>query len=122
MGPSLHILWAGGPPPEAHRAALTSAAELVVSEEPLEAMRVSNETDFDAAVVDLDALKGGAFTLLRHLRARASRRHMPVVFWSANGTAEERIKAFSAGADDVAEPAVNANELLARIQRGLSLR
>jgi len=122
MGASLHILWAGSEPPLAHRSALTAAGEVAHAAEMLDGMRLSNETDFDAAIVDLDALHDGAFTLLRHLRARASRRHMPVLFWSAKGRLEERVKAFTAGADDWVEPAIDPNELLARIQRGLSLR
>jgi diguanylate cyclase (GGDEF)-like protein len=88
----------------------------------LQGLRASNENDFDAAVIDLDELRDGAFTLLRHLRARSSRRHMPVLFWSAKGAVEERVKVFAAGADDWVAPEVDPTELLARIQRGLSLR
>jgi diguanylate cyclase (GGDEF)-like protein len=122
MAEPLYILWAGLEPSLAHRSALGSVGSITHAPELLDGLRVTNEADFDAAIIDVDTLADGAFTLLRHLRVRSSRRHMPVLFWSAKGAAEDRVKAFSAGADDWVEPDIDANELLARIQRGLSLR
>src|SRR5205823_1551926 len=63
-----------------------------------------------------------AFTLLRHLRTRASRRYMPVFFWSSRGTTEERVKALVAGADDCVHGSIDAQELIARLMRCLALR
>jgi diguanylate cyclase (GGDEF)-like protein len=101
---------------------LAAAGTISHAPELIDGLRISNDCDFDAAIIDVDALSDGAFTLLRHLRVRSSRRHMPVLFWSARGTGAERVKAFSAGADDWVEPGVDPHELLARIERGLSLR
>jgi diguanylate cyclase (GGDEF)-like protein len=122
MAVPLQILWAGVEPSLAHRSALGSVGTISHAAELLDGLQISNETDFDAAIVDVDALADGAMTLVRHLRVRSSRRHMPVLFWSAKGSAADRVKGFSAGADDWVEPDVDPQELLARIQRGLSLR
>ncbi|MBK7864074.1 MAG: diguanylate cyclase [Archangiaceae bacterium] len=85
-------------------------------------MRLSNDIDFDAAIIDAEALQEGAFTLLRHLRARSSRRYMPVLFWSSRGAVEDRVKALVAGADDWVHASIDAQELLARLMRSLGLR
>jgi two-component system, cell cycle response regulator len=121
MGASLHILWAGTAP-AAHVDALNVAGSVKEATELIDAMRLSNEIDFDGAVIDVESLSEGAFTLLRHLRARTSRRYMPVIFWSSGGEVEERVKAFAAGADDWVHASIDAQELLARLMRGLGLR
>jgi diguanylate cyclase (GGDEF)-like protein len=121
MGASIHILWAGGAAP-AHVEVLKAAGDVSPAADLLVAMRVVNEIDFDAAVIDVDALWDGALTLLRHLRARSSRRYMPVIFWSAKASVEQRVEAFTAGADDWVDPAVAPAELLGRLMRVLSLR
>ena len=121
MGASLQILWAGTAP-AAHVDALNVAGSVKEAVELIDAMRFSNEADFDGAVIDVESLAEGAFTLLRHLRARTSRRYMPVIFWSSGGSVEERVKAFAAGADDWVHASIDAQELLARLMRGLGLR
>jgi diguanylate cyclase (GGDEF)-like protein len=121
MAATLHILWAGTAP-AAHVDALNVAGKVSEASELLDAMRLSNEIDFDGAVIDTDALQEGAFTLLRHLRARSSRRYLPILFWSSRGMIEDRVKALVAGADDWVHASIDAQELIARIMHGLSLR
>ncbi|MBL8957471.1 MAG: diguanylate cyclase [Myxococcaceae bacterium] len=121
MAGQIHILWAGTAP-SAHVDALNVAGSVAEARELLDAMRLSNEIDFDAAVIDVEQLSEGAFTLLRHLRARTSRRYMPIFFWSSGGATDERVKAFAAGADDWVHGSIDAQELLARLMRGLGLR
>ncbi len=121
MAGQIHILWAGTAP-AAHVDALNVAGTVSEARELLDAMRLSNEVDFDAAIIDVEALSEGAFTLLRHLRARTSRRYMPVFFWSSGGGTDEHVKAFAAGADDWVHASIDAQELLARLMRGLGLR
>src|SRR5206468_2420400 len=87
------------------------------AQELIDAMRLSNELNVAAAIIDHGAFADQAFTLMRHLRARASRRHTPIVFWSS-----DPVKALAAGADDCVLPGVAPLELAARLQRGLATR
>ncbi len=122
MGAALHILWAGGTPPPQHLDALSGVAEVITAPEAPDAIRLTDEAELDAAIIDPDVLKDGALTLLRHLRARSSRRHLPILFWSNDPSPEARVAAFAAGADDWVTPQTDPSELVARVHHGLSLR
>src|SRR4051794_3474906 len=121
MGGSIHILWAGQAP-DAHAGALGALGEVSTASSLIDAMRIANEVELDAAVIDPQLLSDGAFTLLRHLRSRSSRRYLPVIFWGASATAELRVQALVAGGDDFVDATVSPDELVARLTRALSVR
>ena len=121
MSHSLQILWAGAPQ-SAQLEALQTIATVRTAGDILDAMRLSNDIEFDAAVVDTDKLADGAKSLLRHLRVKSAKRYLPVAFVGPDDAVEARLSAFSAGVDDWMPSSVDARELVARMTRVTSLR
>ena len=77
-------------------------------------LALGQSTDYDAAVVDvmLPALDG--ISLVKRLRA--ARRSVPVLFLSAKGSVEDRVRGLQAGGDDYLTKPFAFSELLARVQ------
>lgn len=71
-------------------------------------------TDFDAAVVDIMLPKLDGLSLVRRLRA--SRRQVPVLFLSAKGSVDDRVRGLQSGGDDYLTKPFAFSELLARVQ------
>lgn len=71
-------------------------------------------TDFDAAVVDVMLPKLDGLSLVRRLRA--SRRQLPVLFLSAKGSVDDRVRGLQSGGDDYLTKPFAFSELLARVQ------
>jgi two-component system, OmpR family, response regulator len=71
-------------------------------------------TDYDTAVVDIMLPKLDGISLVRRLRA--ARKVTPVLFLSAKGSVDDRVKGLQAGGDDYLTKPFAFSELLARIQ------
>jgi DNA-binding response OmpR family regulator len=70
---------------------------------------------FDVVVLDLALSGGGGFELCRELQRDARHADTAIVFLAAGGDAEQRIAAFSVGADDWLEKPIDRRELRARV-------
>jgi two-component system OmpR family response regulator len=79
-----------------------------------EASALASATPYDAAVVDIMLPKLDGLTLVRNLRRDGVR--VPVIFLSAKGSVEDRIKGLRAGGDDYLAKPFSFAELLARVQ------
>ncbi|WP_442888587.1 response regulator transcription factor [Congregicoccus parvus] len=75
---------------------------------------LADTTEFDAAVVDVMLPKLDGLSLVKRLRARRST--LPVLFLSARGTVEDRVRGLQAGGDDYLTKPFAFSELLARVQ------
>jgi len=75
---------------------------------------LAQTTDFDVAIVDIMLPKLDGISLVR--RIRANRRQTPVLFLSAKGSVDDRIKGLQAGGDDYLTKPFAFSELLARVQ------
>ena len=118
---AFRLLWAGAISPP-HHEALTAAGIVASGESLLEAMRLSSELELDAAVLNFDSLGAEGLGLLRHLRSRASNRHLPVLIFTDRASPELRLDVFASGGDDLVSSEIRPEELLARVFKGLSLR
>ncbi len=79
-----------------------------------EAVMLADTTAFDAAVVDVMLPKLDGLSFVKRLRARRS--VLPVLFLSARGTVDDRIRGLQAGGDDYLTKPFAFSELLARLQ------
>jgi two-component system OmpR family response regulator len=79
-----------------------------------EAAMLADTTGFDAAVVDIMLPKLDGLSLVKRMRAR--RNALPVLFLSARGTVDDRVRGLEAGGDDYLTKPFAFSELLARLQ------
>ena len=79
-----------------------------------EAYALASATAYDAAVVDIMLPKLDGLTLVQNLRHEKVK--MPVIFLSARGSVEDRIKGLQSGGDDYLVKPFSFAELLARLQ------
>jgi two-component system OmpR family response regulator len=79
-----------------------------------EALILASETNYDAAVVDIMLPKLDGISLVQQLRAKGIR--TPVIFLSAKGSVEDRVRGLQSGGDDYLTKPFSFTELLARIQ------
>ena len=77
-------------------------------------LALAQSTDYDAAVVDIMLPGLDGISLVKRLRA--ARRPVPVLFLSARGSVDDRVKGLQAGGDDYLTKPFAFSELLARIQ------
>lgn len=79
-----------------------------------EALVLATTTEFDAAIVDVMLPKLDGLSLVKRLRAQRS--VLPVLFLSARGTVDDRVRGLQAGGDDYLTKPFAFSELLARVQ------
>jgi two-component system OmpR family response regulator len=79
-----------------------------------EAFALASATAYDAAVVDIMLPKLDGLSLVQQLRQ--SKVKTPVIFLSAKGSVEDRVKGLQMGGDDYVTKPFSFAELLARIQ------
>jgi DNA-binding response OmpR family regulator len=70
---------------------------------------------FDVVMLDVTLPGGGGFELCRELQGDTRHAGTAIVFLAAGGDAEQRIAAFSLGADDWLEKPIDRRELRARV-------
>jgi two-component system OmpR family response regulator len=78
------------------------------------ALALLDSTAYDAAIVDVMLPRLDGISLVK--RARAARRELPVLFLSAKGSVEDRVRGLQAGGDDYLTKPFAFSELLARVQ------
>ena len=94
-----------------------SGMRVEVVESGARAMSVLTESapgSFDLVLLDVMLPDGSGWTLLENLRGRGDA--TPVIFVTARGAVEERIKGLKLGADDYVIKPFEFSELLARIE------
>jgi two-component system OmpR family response regulator len=79
-----------------------------------EAYALASATPYDAAIVDVMLPRMDGLVLVQHLRRDGVK--VPVIFLSAKGSVEDRVKGLQAGADDYVPKPFSFAELLARVQ------
>jgi two-component system OmpR family response regulator len=78
------------------------------------ALALLDSTAYDAAIVDVMLPRLDGISLVK--RTRAARRELPVLFLSAKGSVEDRVRGLQAGGDDYLTKPFAFSELLARVQ------
>jgi two-component system, OmpR family, response regulator len=79
-----------------------------------EAFALATSTPYDVAIVDVMLPKMDGISLVQNLRRDGIK--MPIIFLSAKGSVEDRVKGLQSGADDYLTKPFSFAELLARIQ------
>ncbi len=79
-----------------------------------EALWLAENHPYDAMVFDVMMPAKDGFTVVRHLRRKGST--VPVIFVTARGEVEDRVRGLDAGADDYLVKPFSLTELLARIR------
>lgn len=91
-----------------------------VLNEPLEFVAKVREFEPDLMVLDIMMPELNGLQLCRIARSDPSMKRIPIIFLSARGDTEDRIKGLETGADDYLSKPFNANELILRINNILS--
>lgn len=79
-----------------------------------EALEVAAASEIDLVLLDISMPKRDGFSVLNELRQ--ARSGLPVIFLTARGEAEDRVRGLRLGADDYVVKPFNAAELLARVE------
>jgi two-component system, OmpR family, response regulator len=79
-----------------------------------EAYALATSTPYDVAVVDIMIPKIDGISLVRNLRRDGVK--VPIIFLSAKGSVEDRVKGLQSGGDDYLTKPFSFAELLARVQ------
>jgi len=90
--------------------------EVKVINDPLLIMGVAREFLPDLVVLDIMMPELNGIQVCRMLRADPIMKNVPIVFLTARGEPEDRIKGFETGGDDYIPKPFNITELLLRIQ------
>ena len=88
--------------------------------EALSVLRDAHPGSFDLVLLDVEMPKSSGWDLLMELRAASN--EIPVVFVTAKGSLDERVKGLQMGADDYITKPVEYRELIARIHAVLRRR
>jgi two-component system phosphate regulon response regulator PhoB len=81
-----------------------------------EGVRLARNTRPDLILLDILMPKLDGVAACEMLRSYEATRHIPVIMVSGTGSANQRLSAFSAGADDFISKPFSASELLVRVQ------
>ena len=89
--------------------------------DPLACIAKVREFEPDLMLLDIMMPELSGIQLCRIIRADPSIKDIPIIFLSARGEVEDRIKGLEAGAEDYISKPFNTNELLLRISKMLRL-
>ena len=87
---------------------------------PLASIAKVREFEPDLMLLDIMMPDLSGIQLCRIVRADPSMKDIPIIFLSARGEVEDRIKGLEAGAEDYLSKPFNTNELLLRVSKMLS--
>ncbi len=76
-------------------------------------LALAESTDYDAAIIDVMLPQLDGLSVVKRLRA--ARRQIPVLFLSAKGSVDDRIRGLQSGGDDYLTKPFAFSELLARV-------
>jgi two-component system phosphate regulon response regulator PhoB len=93
---------------------------VAVLNDPLAFVAKVRDFEPDLMVLDIMMPELNGLQLCRIARADPSMRNIPIIFLSARGEAEDRIKGLETGGDDYLSKPFNAKELLLRISNMLN--
>lgn len=91
-----------------------------VLNDPLEFVAKVRDFEPDLMVLDIMMPELNGLQLCRIARSDPSMKNIPIIFLSARGDAEDRVKGLETGADDYLSKPFNAKELLLRISNMLN--
>lgn len=91
-----------------------------VLNDPLEFVAKVRDFEPDLMVLDIMMPELNGLQLCRIARSDPSMKNIPIIFLSARGDADDRIKGLEIGADDYISKPFNSKELLLRISKALS--
>lgn len=80
----------------------------------VEAERLAQERNYDAAILDLNLPQSDGFDVLRNVRAR--RQQLPILILTNRTRPEDRVQVFDLGADDLVLKPFAFSELSARVR------
>ncbi|MBL6912047.1 MAG: response regulator [Puniceicoccaceae bacterium] len=86
-----------------------------VLNDPLEFVAKVREFEPDLMVLDIMMPELNGLQLCRIVRSDPLVKHVPIIFLSARGEADDRVKGLESGADDYISKPFNAKELMLRI-------
>ena len=89
--------------------------EVEVINDPLEIMGKAREFDPDLFVLDIMMPELDGLKICRMIRADRKMKSVPIVFLTARGETEDRIKGLELGADDYVSKPFDSKELILRI-------
>ncbi len=98
------------------------AVEIEAFLRPIEALKRSEEVQFDLVVVDHIMPEMDGMEVTRRLRSREAYRLVPIIWVTADGDKALRLHAIEAGATDFVIKPFDATELQARVRNLLALR
>ncbi|MEM7049384.1 MAG: response regulator [Acidobacteriota bacterium] len=102
----------------AARTSLEAAGfDVTTSQDPRQALDLATSDPPDVAVLDVVMPEMSGFELFRALRQAPSTRSLPIVFLSARGEAENRIRGLREGAEDFVVKPFDPVELALRVGR-----
>jgi len=88
----------------------------------LEALSTVEEEPPDLILLDIKMLEMSGYEVCERLKADERTRDIPVIFLSALGETEDKIKAFALGGVDYVTKPFQAEEVLARVKTHLTLQ
>jgi DNA-binding response OmpR family regulator len=88
--------------------------ELVCAKDGKEGWSYFQQGNFDMCILDVMMPRMDGFSLAEHIRKKNS--SVPIVFLTARGLNEDRVKGFKAGCDDYVTKPFNSEELGLRIE------
>lgn len=91
-----------------------------VLNDPLEFVAKVRDFEPDLMVLDIMMPELNGLQLCRIARSDPSMKNIPIIFLSARGDAEDRVKGLEAGADDYLSKPFNTKELLLRVSNMLN--
>jgi two-component system, OmpR family, response regulator len=77
-------------------------------------LALAESTDYDTAIIDVMLPRLDGISLVKRLRA--ARRPIPILFLSAKGSVDDRVRGLQAGGDDYLTKPFAFSELVARVQ------
>ena len=86
-----------------------------VLNDPLEFVAKVRDFEPDLIVLDILMPELNGLQLCRIVRSDPAMKHVPIIFLSARGEADDRVKGLETGADDYISKPFNAKELMLRI-------
>jgi DNA-binding response OmpR family regulator len=96
---------------------LSDEFDVVSKENGYEAMTwLQNNNNADLLLVDIDMPMLNGYELTESIRKQDGMKNVPVIMLSSKQKSADRIRSFSAGADDYLQKPFNPEELLIRIR------
>jgi CheY-like chemotaxis protein len=96
---------------------LNRAGYLVhIASDALEALRVTTDTAFDLAILDISMPDVDGIELLTQLRGHPDYKSAPIIMLTASSQDEDRVRAQDAGASAFMTKPVSSAELVATVQ------